>query len=84
VSSPEDVPQTNEERIAWVLAHPRTSPWLKEALRGARQRDPIEVLNELEILNLLLRTECETRFRSAPPISKTDADGPRKDPEGTD
>lgn len=58
---------TNDERIAWVLAHPGMSPWLKEALRSARQRDPVEVLNELEILNLLLRTECEARIRIAFP-----------------
>lgn len=65
VPPPEDVLQTNEERIEWVLAHPRMSHWLKEALRGARDRDPVEVLNELEILNLLLRTECEFRIRMA-------------------
>lgn len=51
----DDAPQTNDERIAWVLAHPRMSPWLKAALEGGRQSDPIEVQNDLEILNLLLR-----------------------------
>ncbi|MBL0935391.1 MAG: hypothetical protein IBJ07_11660 [Rhizobiaceae bacterium] len=51
----DDAPQTNDERIAWVLAHPRMSPWLKAALEGARQCHPIEVRNDLEILNLLLR-----------------------------
>jgi hypothetical protein len=56
--------KTNDERIAWILGHPRTSPWLKEALRGARERDPVATLNELQILNLLLRAECETRIRS--------------------
>ncbi len=54
-STHDDAPQTNDERIAWVLAHPRMSPWLKAALEGARKCHPIEVQNDLEILNLLLR-----------------------------
>ncbi len=60
---PDDALTTNDQRITWILAHPGTSAWLKDALRGARERDPGEVLNELEILNLLLRTDCETRIR---------------------
>lgn len=72
MSYPEEVLQSNDERIAWVLAHPRMSPWLKEALRGARERDPVEVLNELEILNLLLRAECETKIEIAFPTSTPD------------
>ncbi len=32
------------------------SPWLKAALKGATQCPPVEVQNDLEILNLLLRT----------------------------
>jgi hypothetical protein len=55
VPPPDDALTTNDQRIAWVLAHPGTSAWLKDALRAARERDPVEVLNELEILNLLLR-----------------------------
>ena len=38
-----------------VLEHPQTNPWLKAALRGATQCHPVEVQNDLEILNLLLR-----------------------------
>ena len=72
---PEDVLQTNAERIEWVLAHPRMSAWLKEALRGARNRDPVEVLNELEILNLLLRTECEILIQMAFLNLTVDQDG---------
>jgi hypothetical protein len=44
-----------QERIAWIEAHPAFSSWLKEALRGACDRDPVEVLNDLEILGHLLR-----------------------------
>ena len=53
---PVDTRHTNDERIAWVLAHPGMSPWLKAALKGATQCHPVEVQNDLEILNLLLRT----------------------------
>jgi hypothetical protein len=41
------------------------SPWLKEALTTARDRDPIDVLNDLEILNHLLRTRSNTHILSA-------------------
>jgi len=35
------------------------SEWLKHTLRTARERDPIDVLNELEVLNALLRLRCQ-------------------------
>jgi hypothetical protein len=44
-----------EERIAWIDAHPAFSSWLKETLRNAVGRDPVAVLNDLEILGHLLR-----------------------------
>lgn len=62
MSHPDEGLQTSEERIAWVLAQPQISSWLKDALMGARERDPVEVLNELEILNVLLRSHCATRI----------------------
>lgn len=46
----------NDDRIAWVLAHPGMSPWLKAALKGATGCPFVDVQNDLEILNLLLRT----------------------------
>ncbi len=76
---PDDALKTNEQRIAWVLAHPGTSAWLKDALRGARERDPVEVLNELEILTLLLRNDCDARIRLFRLEAATDTDGQRKD-----
>lgn len=81
---PDDTLTTNDQRIAWILAHPGTSPWLKDALRAARARDPVEVLNELEILNLLLRTECEARIRLFRLEAETDTDGQRTDSAGAD
>lgn len=81
---PDDTLTTNDQRIAWILAHPGTSAWLKDALRAARERDPVEVLNELGILTLLLRTDCEERMRSRRLEAETDTDGRRKDSAGAD
>lgn len=75
---PDDALTTNEQRIAWVLAHPGTSAWLKDALRAARECDPVEVLNELEILNLLLRADCEVRIRVGPTTQGSRIDVLRK------
>lgn len=61
----DDVLRTNDARIEWVLAHPAMSAWLKTSLQAACERDPVEVLNDLEILNLLLRTRCQARLEFA-------------------
>jgi hypothetical protein len=55
--TPEDsaLIRSNDD-IDWVLSRPSMSSWLKEALKTARDRDPIDVLNDLEILNHILRT----------------------------
>lgn len=44
-----------EGRIAFILEHPDASGWLKDALRAAIRRDPVELGNDLELLYLLLR-----------------------------
>lgn len=54
-----------DQRINWVLSHQGMSPWLKMALATARERHPIEVLNDLEILDHLLRTWHEASVRLA-------------------
>ena len=79
---PDDALKTNDQRIAWILAHPGTSAWLKDALRAARARDPVEVLNELEILTLLLRADCEARMQLFRLEAETDTEGPREDSAG--
>jgi hypothetical protein len=56
---------TINEQIDWVLARKDMSSWLKEALAKARNCDPIEVLNDLEILNYLLRTRSDARIDTA-------------------
>lgn len=80
MSPADDLPRTNAERIDWVLAHPRVSPWVKQALQAARARDPVEVLNELEIVAVLLRAECAMRL----PIEQEGqgADPPPRDRPG--
>lgn len=45
-----------EERIDWVLSHPAMSDWLKSALQGARHRQPVDVINDLELLGMLLQS----------------------------
>jgi len=48
-----------EKQIAWVLAHPGMSDWLKNALHAAVGREPEHLLNDLEILSLLLRAKAQ-------------------------
>lgn len=43
-----------ERRIAWVLVHPGTSPWLHAALQTAMAQDPIGIANDVEMLRHLL------------------------------
>lgn len=57
--------QVAEERIQWVLDHPGMSDWVKGALRTARDCNPVDVLNDLEILNTLLRLRAEALVDSA-------------------
>lgn len=48
-----------DDQIAFVLGNPRMSAWLQTALKEALLLDPIVVLNDLEILNLILRSRSE-------------------------
>ena len=55
-----DGPQFEADaQIAFILEHPGMSDWLQTALQEALPRDPIAVLNDLEILNLVLRKRSE-------------------------
>jgi hypothetical protein len=47
------------DQITFVLSHPGTSQWLKRTLSEALSRDPVHTLNDLEILNLILRKRLE-------------------------
>lgn len=54
-----------EARIAWVIAHPHMSEWLKQALRSADGLEPIALRNDLEILGLLLLPRAQTQLEIA-------------------
>lgn len=62
---PQDTPlRTAQQRLDWLLAHPDTSPWLKSAIAGAQQRDPLDVWNDLELLDCALRFWCDAALSS--------------------
>lgn len=75
MSAPDDVLRTMDERIAWIMAHPGMSPWLKTALQDAGDRDPIELLNALEILTPLLRARCHALIQLTLPDERQATDG---------
>jgi hypothetical protein len=54
-----------DKPIAWVLEHRAMSCWLKDALRSALNRDPIDMLNDLEILSHLLRARSDALLLQA-------------------
>ena len=54
-----DKSRSVDEQIEWILSSPDMSQWIKTALESARQRTPIDVLNDLELLNLILVQWCE-------------------------
>jgi len=61
----EEYLQEAEDRIDWVLAHPGMSDWLKQALKDARDRDPLDLLDDLEMLDQLLRRRAEAQYRQS-------------------
>lgn len=44
--------------VDFILNHPDMSPWLKDALTTAMDRDPSAVLNDLEMLNFVFRSRA--------------------------
>ena len=55
----QELPTTEE-----VLRDPSASSWLKDALRSALPRDPIDAANDAEILARLLDRQCRTTLKS--------------------
>ncbi len=39
-----------EAGITHMIAHPATSDWLRQALQSAIQRDPVDAMNDAELL----------------------------------
>jgi hypothetical protein len=50
---------TVEFEIEQVLTDPAASFWLKECLRSALDRDPVDVANDAEVLAQLLDRRCQ-------------------------
>lgn len=42
-----------------ILASPSTSFWLKDALRAALQRDPVDAASDAELLATVLASRCD-------------------------
>lgn len=61
---------TVNQQIDWILSHPDMSHWLKDALRSVRQRKPIDVLNDLEMLDYVLKQWCEVSLSSPQPATQ--------------
>lgn len=55
-----------DEQISFVLSHPGMTAWLKAALSGALAADPLQVLNDLEILNQILRQRSQKLISARP------------------
>lgn len=53
-----EILDTADAHIEWVLANRQTSDWLKQALVSALDREPVAVLNDLEMLRVLLGRRC--------------------------
>lgn len=53
--SPDESVMACERRIAAVSADPGTSYWLRDALRAAVARDPVDAVDDAELLLALLQ-----------------------------
>ena len=62
---PEIMLAVADARIAWVLAHPHVSDWLKQALRTADGLDPIALQNDIEMLKQLITPRSQARIEIA-------------------
>jgi hypothetical protein len=51
------------ERLNAILNDPSASYWLKDSLRSALRRDPIDAVNDAEILAEVLLDRCEDLTR---------------------
>jgi hypothetical protein len=61
--------QTVTNRILAVLNEPSTSDWLKNAVKSALNRDPVDALNDATLLSDLLRQHLyEMEARAVAPV----------------
>ena len=54
---------TKQLEIEQILGDPDASFWLKEALRSALDRDPVDAANDAEVLAQLLDRRCQEILR---------------------
>ena len=52
--------RTVTDEIVAVISDPNTSPWLREALRSALHRDPVDAASDAQQLGQLLTDQVET------------------------
>jgi hypothetical protein len=55
-------------RIEETLADPAASFWLKNALRSALSRDPVDASNDADILARVLNCRCRSILEDSTPI----------------
>jgi hypothetical protein len=55
---------TPGDYISWILTDPATSYWLKNALKAALKRDPVDVANDAEHLASLLSVLSKLRIEA--------------------
>lgn len=56
------------QRIEEILADPAASFWLKNALRSALSRDPVDASNDADILARVLNCRCRSVLEDSTPI----------------
>ncbi len=49
----------SDDEIRQILNGPGTSHWLKNALTAALDRDPVDAVNDAELLAMVLRHRCD-------------------------
>ena len=54
-----------DQQIKWILCNDGISAWLKAALRGAADCDPVSITNDVEILYQLLKRLSAAQIRHA-------------------
>ena len=73
-SSPASAPPFSVRTCEEMLLNPNASEWLREALRTALMRDPVEAANDAETLRVLLlrrAAEVEESEESPTPAART-------------
>lgn len=57
---------TAQQTIDSLLVSPATSSWLKSALQGALERDPVDAANDAELLASLLAARFDEQHSQTP------------------